>query len=53
MRKMCQLILTKSVTTIGNGRVLMKDREILVADTEKVMAECRAEAEKLWTSING
>ncbi len=41
------------VTTIGNGRVLMKDREILVADTEKVMAECRAEAKKLWTSING
>ena len=41
------------VTTIGNGKVLMKDREVKVADTKKVMAECRAEAEKLWRSING
>ena len=41
------------VTTIGNGTVLMKDREVKVADTKKVMAECRVEAEKLWRGING
>lgn len=40
------------VTTIANGRVLMKDRELLTADEEKAMAECRQEAEKLWKSIN-
>lgn len=41
------------VTTVGNGRVLMKDREVKVADTEKIMAECREESAKLWKSING
>lgn len=41
------------VTTIGNGKVLMKDREVKVADTEKVMARCREESAKLWKSING
>ena len=41
------------VTTIANGKVLMKDREILVADEKAIMAECRASAKKLWTSING
>lgn len=41
------------VTTIGNGKVLMKDREVKVADTERVMAKCREESAKLWKSING
>lgn len=41
------------VTTIGNGKVLMKDREIKVADTKEVMAKCRESSAKLWKSING
>ena len=40
------------VTTICNGKVLMKDREMLVVDEEKAMADCRQEAAKLWKSIN-
>lgn len=40
------------VTTVCNGKVLMKDRELLVADEEKAMADCRQEAAKLWQSIN-
>lgn len=43
----------KIVTTMINGKVLMKDRELLVADEAKVMAESRAEAGKLADSING
>lgn len=41
------------VTTIGNGKVLMKDREVKVADTPRVMAKCREASAKLWKSING
>ena len=41
------------VTTVGNGRVLMKDREIQCVDAEKIMARCREESAKLWKSING
>ena len=41
------------VTTVANGRVLMKDREIKVIDVEEAMAKCREEAAKLWHSING
>lgn len=41
------------VTTIANGKVLMKDRDIKVIDAEKAMAETRAESAKLWKSING
>lgn len=41
------------VTTICNGKVLMKDRELVGIDEEKAMADVREEAEKLWTSING
>lgn len=41
------------VTTIANGKVLMKDREIKVADPEEIMARCREESAKLWKSING
>ena len=41
------------VTTVCNGKVLMKDRKVLVADEKAVMQECRASAAKLWNSING
>lgn len=40
-------------TTMINGKVLMKDHELLHIDEEKEMAECREEAKKLWKSING
>lgn len=41
------------VTTVCNGKVLMKDREVIGVDEEKVLAEVRNEAEKLARSING
>lgn len=41
------------VTTIANGKVLMKDREVKVADVSEVYAKCREESAKLWKSING
>ena len=41
------------VTTVANGRVLMKDREIKVIDVEEAMAKCREDSAKLWHSING
>lgn len=41
------------VTTICNGRVLMKDREMIGIDEERVLFEVRREAEKLARSING
>ena len=41
------------VTTVCNGKVLMKDRKVLVADEALVMKECRASAATLWKSING
>ena len=40
-------------TTVCNGRVLMRDREILVEDEAEVMAKCRESARKLWKSFNG
>ena len=44
----------RSVTmTMCNGKVLMKDRELVGIDEEKVLADVRAEAGKLWKSING
>ncbi|MPM77294.1 putative aminohydrolase SsnA [bioreactor metagenome] len=41
------------VTTVCNGKVLMKDRKVLVTDEKVVMQECRTSAAKLWKSING
>ncbi|MGN0371273.1 MAG: putative aminohydrolase SsnA [Enterocloster sp.] len=41
------------VTTVCNGRVLMKDRELIGIDEEKVLFEARQEAQKLADSING
>ena len=39
-------------TTICNGKVLMKDREVLVCDEAKVMADCRQVAKELAEDIN-
>ena len=41
------------VTTVCNGRVLMKDRELIGIDEEKTMAEIRDTSAKLWKKING
>jgi len=41
------------VTTVCSGRVLMKGRELVGIDEEKVMADIREESAKLWKSING
>ena len=40
------------VTTVANGRVLMKDRILTKIDTEKVMADCRQAAKELADRIN-
>ncbi|MDO4478273.1 MAG: putative aminohydrolase SsnA [Lachnospiraceae bacterium] len=40
-------------TTICNGKILMKDREILCCDEAEVMAKVRESSAKLWKSING
>lgn len=41
------------VTTIGAGKVLMKDREIQGLDVAKIMADCRQAAQQLAHRING
>ena len=41
------------VTTIANGKVLMKDRELTGIDEAKVMADCRQAAGGLSEDING
>lgn len=41
------------VTTVANGRVLMKDREVKTADVSEIMAKCREQSALLWKSING
>lgn len=44
----------KSVThTIAGGKVLMKDREILVADEGEITAKARETAGALWKRLNG
>lgn len=40
------------ITTVANGKVLMKDRILTEIDEEEAMAKIREEAEKLWTKIN-
>lgn len=40
------------VTTVANGKVLMKDRTLVSIDEEKVMADCRQAAKELAGSIN-
>lgn len=41
------------VTTIANGKVLMKDREFTTLDEEKLLADVREGSAELWKSING
>ncbi|MDU6855871.1 MAG: putative aminohydrolase SsnA [Clostridiales bacterium] len=38
-------------TTIANGKVLMKDRQILIADEERLMAKSRQLAQALWNRV--
>lgn len=40
------------VTTMINGKVLMKDRELIGVDEERILAICREQAELLSNSIN-
>lgn len=40
------------VTTVSNGKVLMKDRKLTQIDEEKVMADCRQAAADLAHRIN-
>ncbi len=40
------------VTTVCNGKVLMKDREMMGIDEEKILFESREEAKKLWARVN-
>lgn len=40
------------VTTVANGKVLMKDRELTEIDEKKVMADCRQAAKELGKRIN-
>ena len=44
---------SKVVTTMINGKVLMKDRQLLHIDEAKAMADCRQQAQLLAESING
>ncbi|HAX52408.1 putative aminohydrolase SsnA [Muricomes intestini] len=41
------------VTTVANGKILMKDRELQHIDEAKVMADCRQAAGALAKRING
>ncbi len=41
-----------TVTTIANGKVLMKDRELIGLDEEKLMSDCRQAARELADRIN-
>lgn len=40
------------VTTIGNGKVLMKDRVLTVCDEEKTLNNIAEKTQKLWDKIN-
>lgn len=42
----------QTLTTMINGKILMKDRELVGIDEEKLMADCREAAGKLWKRIN-
>lgn len=41
-----------TITTVANGKVLMKDRVLLGLDEEKIMADCRQAAKELANRIN-
>lgn len=40
-------------TTVVNGRVLMKDREIIGVDTKRIYEKARELSSQLWKEING
>lgn len=40
-----------TITTIINGKLLMKDRKLLHADETELMGRCREEAGKLWRDL--
>ena len=40
------------VTTVINGKVRMRDRELIGIDKAAVMAHCREQAQDLWARIN-
>ena len=40
------------VTTVINGVVKMKDRELIGIDKEAVLAHCREQSADLWNRIN-
>ncbi len=42
-----------TVSTVINGKIVMKNREILGVDEAEIMAKCRESAVALWKSING
>ena len=39
-------------TTIANGKILMKDRELIGIDEEAVNARCLEQAKGLWGELN-
>lgn len=43
---------SKVITTMINGKILMKDRELINIDEAKAMADCREQTELLRKSIN-
>ncbi len=43
---------SRTTTTMINGKLLMKDRELIGIDEEKIMTDCRQQASLLWKSIN-
>ena len=40
------------VTTIGNGKVLMKDRVLTMLDEQKTLSDIAEKTKKLWSKIN-
>ena len=40
------------IHTVIDGRVKMKDRELVGVDKQAVLAHCRETASKLWSRIN-
>jgi len=40
------------ITTVINGAVKMKDRELIGIDEEKIMANCRERSGEMWKRIN-
>ena len=41
------------LTTVAAGKVLMLNRELVGIDEEKIFADVKLTAEKLWKNING